>query len=207
MRTLLFGILGFYGEDPAVIAQAGELTQKFYANPTSVDPTLARTAIYITVRHGDANLYEMLQKSYETSTVPEMQEGSLRMMAMFNDPVLLKRALDYALTDKVRNQDSLIQFYIAMQRDETRAFTWKYIQDHWEQIKNEVTPEMGGLLVGAFGGFCTADERDNVESFFKDHAIASADRALKHTVESINSCIEFRAQQEPNLKAWIAAQK
>jgi aminopeptidase N/puromycin-sensitive aminopeptidase len=207
MRAMLFGILGFYGEDPAVIKEAGELTQKFYANPASVDPTLAQSAIYITVQHGDGNLFDMLQKTYETATVPEMQEGSLRMLAMFNDPVLLKRALDYALTDKVRNQDSLIQFYIAMQREETREFTWKYIQANWDQLQKEVTPEMGGMLVGAFGGFCTADDRDSVENFFKSHAVPSTDRALKHTVEAINSCIEFRSQQEPNLKKWIAEQK
>ncbi len=207
MRSSLFGILGLYGDDPAVLSEAAEITQKYFADPTSVDPTLAQTAVIITVQHGDANLYEMLQKTYETATVPEMQEGSLRMMAMFNDPALLKRALDYALTDKVRNQDSLIQFAIGLQRDQTREFTWKYIQENWHKVQKEITPEMGSAVVGTTGGFCSAADRDSVESFFKAHPVPDTDRALKHAIESIDGCIEFRSQQEDNLKKWIAAQK
>jgi aminopeptidase N/puromycin-sensitive aminopeptidase len=45
-----------------------------------------------------------------------------------------------------------------------------------------------------------------VKSYFSTHKVAAADRALKHSVERINGCIEFRALQEPNLKKWLAKQ-
>jgi aminopeptidase N/puromycin-sensitive aminopeptidase len=207
MRSVLFGLLGVYGNDPVVIKQAAEMTAKYLDNPNSVDPTLAQTATFVTVRNGDAALYDKLQKIYETSTVPERQETALRLLAYFADPVLLKRALDYALTDKVRNQDSLIQFAIGLQRDETRDFTWKYIQNNWDKLQKEVTPEMGGALVGSTGSFCSAEDRDGVKAFFAAHPVPATERALQNAINRINSCIEFRTLQEPNLKKWIAAQK
>ncbi len=207
MRSQLFGLLGVYGNDPTVLKQAAELTNKYLDGSTSVDPTMAQTATYISARNGDTVLFDKLQKIYETSTNPERQETALRLLAMFQDPVLLKRALDYALTDKVRNQDSLIQFAIGLQRDETRAITWQYIQDNWEKLKKEVTPEMGGILVGSTGSFCSAEDRNAVTAFFAAHPVPATERALKHATDSINSCIEFRTLQEPNLKQWIAAQK
>jgi hypothetical protein len=65
---------------------------------------------------------------------------------------------------------------------------------------------MGSYLVGTTGSFCSADARDDVQSFFSTHKVSSSDRALKHAVERINGCIEFQSRQEPNLKQWLAKQ-
>jgi aminopeptidase N/puromycin-sensitive aminopeptidase len=65
---------------------------------------------------------------------------------------------------------------------------------------------MGNILVESAGSFCSVDAREDVETFFAKHKVPSADRALKHSIESIDGCIELRALQESNLKQWIAAQ-
>ena len=65
---------------------------------------------------------------------------------------------------------------------------------------------MGGVLVGSTGGFCSANARDDVKSFFSIHKVGSSDLALKHALERIDGCIELRSLQEPNLRHWIAAQ-
>jgi aminopeptidase N/puromycin-sensitive aminopeptidase len=206
LRAELFGLLGQRGKDPAVLAQAREIAAKYLADPGSVDATLGQTALSIAARPGDAALFDQLQKIYETSTNPEFQEGALRLLAQFADPALVQRSLDYALGGKVRNQDSIIQLAIALQIDETRDQAWKYIQDNWEKVQAQLTPEMGGYLVRSTGNFCSADARASVEKFFAAHKVPSADQALKHAIESIDGCIELRKLQEPKLKQWLAAQ-
>ena len=42
-------------------------------------------------------------------------------------------------------------------------------------------------------------------AFFSAHKVASSERALKRAVDQINDCIEFRANQEGNLKEWLAS--
>ena len=206
LRADLFSLLGNYGNDPAILAQAREITAKFLADPTSVDPTLGQSAVEIAVRKGDTALFDRLQEVYEKSTNPEYQEGALRLLAEFEDPALVQRSLDYALTDKVRNQDAIIHLAIALQIDENREQAWKYIQSHWEKVQTELTPEIGSILVSSAGSFCSAQDRDDVERFFTTHRVPDADQPLKHALESIDGCIELRKLQEPKLKEWLAAQ-
>ena len=206
MRAQLFGFLGFYGKDPAVLAQAQEITAKYLANPGSVDATLSQAALAVAARNGDAQLFDRLQQIYETSTNPEYQENSLRLLAEFENPALLQRALDYAVSGKVRNQDAVIQFVIALSIDENREQAWKYIQSNWDKVQAQFTTEMGAYLVGATGNFCSTDARASVETFFSTHKVAASDKALKHALESIDGCIELRKLQEPNLNKWLAAQ-
>jgi aminopeptidase N/puromycin-sensitive aminopeptidase len=206
LRAQLFAVLGYYGKDPAVLAQANQIVENYLADPTSVDATLGETALAIAARNGDAALFDKLQKAAETSNNPEFHENALRLLAQFEDPVLVQRSLDYAVSGKVRNQDAAFQFAIALLIDGTRGLAWKYIQANWEKVQSQLTTEMGGLLVRSTGSFCSAADRDGVKQFFAEHKVAASDLALKHASEQIDGCIELRALQEPNLKQWLATQ-
>ena len=205
LRSTLFGTLGS-AKDPAVLAKSREIAEQFLSNPTSVDPTLGQTALAIAAVNGDPALYEKLQQTYETSTNPDLKSTALQLMAAFEDPTLARRALDYALTPKVRSQDAAIQFAIVMQTEKDRPMAWQYIKDHWDNIHSLLTPELGGILVGSAATFCSATDRDDVEQWFTAHKVASADQTAKHVIERINGCIELRSLQGDNLKKWLATQ-
>ena len=205
LRALLFGLLGEYGKDPAVLAQASQIAEKYIADPGSVDPTLGQTALAIAARNGDASLFDRLQKVYETSTNPNFQETALRLLAEFENPSLVQRSLEYASSDKVRNQDAAIQFSISLQVPATRDQAWGYIKTHWDKVQAQLTTESGAYVVSAAGSFCSAGDRDDVKSFFTTHRVPATERTLKHAIERIDGCIEFRTLQEPKLKQWLAA--
>ena len=206
LRARLFDVLGYYGKDPAVLAEAARIAEKYIADPASVDPTLGQTALALAARNGDAALFDRLQKIYETSTNPDFQMSGLRLLAEFENPALVQRSLDFAASGKVRNQDAAIQFAIALQMSATRGQAWSYIKTHWDKVRAQLTTEMGSYLVDSAGSFCSADARDDVQSFFSTHKVPASDRALKHAIERIDGCIEFRSLQEPNLKQWLATQ-
>jgi len=206
LRAQLFGVLGYYGKDPAVLAQANRIVEQYLADPSSIDATLGETALAIAARNGDAALFDKLQQVFETSTNPELQEGALHLLAEFQNPALVQRSLDFAVSGKVRNQDAAVQLIIPLEADETRDQAWKYIQAHWEKVQAQLTTAMGGYLIGATGSFCSAESRDDVKSFFAAHPVPASEMALRHAIEHIDGCIEMRKLQGPNLKAWLAAQ-
>jgi aminopeptidase N/puromycin-sensitive aminopeptidase len=203
LRALLFSVLGYYAKDPAVLTQAAEIAKKYIDEPASVDPTLGQTALSIAARNGDAALFNQLQKVYETSTNPDYQENALHLLAQFENPALVKRSLDYAVSGKVRNQDAAIQLSIGLQIDATRDLTWSFIKANWDKVQAQLTTAMGGNLVGSTSSFCSAQARDDVQNFFSTHKVPAAGVALKHAIERINSCIEFRSLQAPNLNQWL----
>jgi aminopeptidase N/puromycin-sensitive aminopeptidase len=206
LRSHLFDLLGFYGNDHDVIVKARQTAQKYLLNPSSVDPTMGQTAVAIAARYGDAALFAQLQNVYETSKNPELQEGALRLLTEFQDPILVQRSFDYAVSDKVRNQDAVIQFAISLQIEENRDQAWKYIQNNWKKVQAQFTTEMGARLVSSTGSFCTADARDDVKNFFSTHKVPASEMSLKHAIEHIDGCIELRALQEPNLEQWLSTQ-
>ncbi len=206
LRSLLFSVLGYYGKDPGVLKQAAEIAEKYANDPASVDPTLGPTALAIAARNGDVALFNRLQHLYETSNDPSIQDRSLRLLAEFENPSLVQRSLDFAASGKVRNQDAAIQFSMSLEIAANREQAWNYVKTHWDKVQAQLTTAMGGYLVEATGSFCSADARDDVQRFFSTHRVAASDRSLKHAIDRINGCIEFRSLQEPNLKKWIATQ-
>jgi aminopeptidase N len=206
LRAALFGVLGTIGKDPTVIAQAKEISARYLADPTSVDPTLAQTATAIAAINGDAAFFDQLQKIYETSENPELQEGALYRLALFKAPALEKRSLDFTLSGKVKNQDTARMLASPLRSNETREMAWQYIQNNWDKVKQQLTPLVASGFVGATGSFCSAESRDQVVAFFTVHKAASQ-RALNRAVDQINDCIELRANQEGNLKEWLAKQQ
>ena len=206
LRSQLFGILGYYGQDPAVLAQARQIAETYLDDPAAADPNLSHTALHIAARNGDLALFDRLQKIYETTTNPELQETSLELLAEFQAPALVQRSLDYAVSSKVRNQDAAALIAAPLRVDETRDQAWKYIQANWDKVQAQFTTSTGAYVVGSAGTFCSADARENVKSFFSTHKVASAGVALTHALERIDGCIELRSLQEPNLAQWLATQ-
>ena len=139
LRAQLFGVIGYYGNDPAILAQARQIADKYLADPTSIDPTLGNTAQFVAARNGDAAYFSKLQTVYETSTNPSFQIGALRLLSQFEDPALVQRSLDYAASSKVRNQDAAIQFASSLQIDANRDQAWKYIKTNWDKVQAQFT--------------------------------------------------------------------
>jgi aminopeptidase N/puromycin-sensitive aminopeptidase len=65
---------------------------------------------------------------------------------------------------------------------------------------------MGGFFVESTGVFCSTEARDDVEKFFAEHKIPSSSVSLKHAVDSINGCVEFRKLQQENFRRWLATE-
>jgi aminopeptidase N len=206
LRAQQLGLLIDHGSDTKLQAQARKIADQFLDDPTSVDPTLGQAALQAAARNGDAALFDRLQKIYETSTDPELQESALRLLVQFDNPALLERGLKYSVSDKVRNQDAAIQLAIGLDIPENRDATWSFIKTHWSQVQAELTTDLGAHLVRYTGSFCTTEARDDVKSFFATHPVPASNVALKHAIENIDGCVELRRLQEPNLKTWLAAQ-
>ena len=203
MRALLFGVLGA-AKDPVILAESKAITEKFLADPASVDPELAQSALGIAASNGDAALYDKLLALSASTKDPAIQTQALFLTARFKDHALAKRTLDSVADGKVKNQDSWILLAILLGNQDTREFTWKYIEDNWTKVSAQFTTSSGNRVVGATGAFCSAEKRDEVTSFFSTHKVDAAERTLKQVGDSINACIELHQAQEPNLKTWLA---
>jgi aminopeptidase N len=207
LRAALFNAVGGIGKDPEVIAEAKTIAEKYLEDQGSVDATLGQRALGIAAINGDASFFDQLQKVAETSPNPEFQETALHLLGVFKDPALEHRSLEYAVSGKVRNQDSIGLLMVPMRSAETRELAWRFIQQDWEKVMAQVTTASGGRLVSGSGSFCSAEKRDEVIGFYTTHKVPATERAQSRAKNQMNDCIELRSSQEPKLQEWIASQK
>jgi aminopeptidase N len=207
LRASLFSLLGAVGRDPDVISEARELAVRYLNNPASVEPSLALVVSNIAASNGDAALFDKLQRTYETATDPQIQENALRLLALFRDPQLQRRSLEYAVSGKVRNQDAIFQLMLPMRDPETRDEAWDFVRQNWDKVQAQFTTAMGGYLVSGTSSFCSAEKRSEIEQFFSSHPVAASSHSLQRAKDAIDACIELRSDQEPKLARWIAGGK
>ncbi len=204
LHAELFSMVGGVGQDPKVVAESKQIAQQYLTEPGKVNPTLGRAAVGVAATQGDAAFFDLLQKTAETSKDPDLSETALYNLARFNNPELMSRALDYAASGKVRNQDSIRLFAIGLQSVNTQDTTWQYIEQNWPKVQAQFTMFTGGALVGSTRAFCTTEKRDQVKQFFETHKVAASANALTRSQNSINDCVDLRAEQSSNLQQWLA---
>ena len=206
LRSALFGVLGVIGKDPDVIAESRKLSEEYLSNPASVDPNVAQTAAAIAAENGDAAFFDQLQHVYETANNPQVKEYALRLLALFRDPDLEKRSLEYAVSGKVRNQDAIFQLLLPMRDADTREVAWDFMRNNWDKVQAQITTSMGGYLVSGAGAFCSEQKKQEAVDFFSAHPVPASGQMLQRAKDQIDDCIQLRTDQGPKLQQWVGGQ-
>jgi aminopeptidase N len=153
---------------------------------------------------GDATVYDRVVQESQTGTDPELKEAALSALTRFEDPALVRRTLDYALSNAVRTQDSWMLISLLLAQPASQDAAWAWVQQSWDAIARKSTGGSGARIIEAAGAFCTVERRDEVAAFFTAHPVAGYGRILARTEEQIDACVRLRGRQEPELRQWLA---
>ncbi len=203
LRAVLFSLVGSEGRDPETIAEAHRLTLQALDHPDSVNPSIERAAFSLAAAHGDAALFDRMEAASQNDTNPQRSEGELALLASFESPALTDRAMDYAASGKVRNQDSLFLFASALGNPSTHDAAWQFLQGHWPAVSAQLTEMNGSYIVRAAGSFCTEEKARKVQDFFTAHPVHASALGLQVAEAQIGDCVEFRKAQGGNAQSWL----
>lgn len=206
LRTNLYGILGGVnnGNDPEVVAQCRKLTQEYMKDPSSVPPDLAGVSVIVTAMHGDAALYDEYLAKLKAVKNPHEYYTFFYSLASFQEPSLLEKTLNYALTDQVRNQDLGIISAVMSNRN-GGDLAWNWVKSHWDEIMTKTGGSIGGAgaALGGAGSFCDARSRDEIKSFYEQHKLPGTERRFRQQQETINYCIDLKQRASQPLAEWL----
>jgi aminopeptidase N len=181
------------------------ITNDLFSGKDASDPALNDTSAELTAKNGNVTFYEAMQKLSRNSSNPSLQQETLLMLAEFQDPALVKRTLEYAVSGEVRNQDSYQLIASLLRHPGTRAQAWEFVQANWDKVHAQLTASSGQRIVASMGSFCTVAERDEAQNFFATHKVDNTERTLKQAYDASTDCIQLRETQEPKLKMWLDA--
>lgn len=204
MRARVLYTLGYAGRDPEVIAAARKLTDKALQNPSSIDSTVAFTAFALAAQNGDAVLYDKLMaKMQANGTSLETYYLYFQTLSKFRDPKLLERTLQYALSPSVRSQDTLGMIAAVMKNPTGGKLAWNFVRARWPEIDKVGGGFTSAEVVGATNAYCDSGMHDQVQDFFSNHKVPTAERTLRQSLESIHNCADLRSRQTLELSQWL----
>jgi aminopeptidase N len=202
-RAALLGIMGATG-DPAVTRRAKELAQQYLTNPSAIPPTLVRQVLQVAAADGDAALYDRyVAKLAATGAQPEEYNRFLNALTAFQQPALVKRTLEYALSDSVRSQDAptlLAGALVSSQKD----LAWTFVRDRWPAIIEKLGVFQGlPAVFQPLGAFCDRAKAEEIRAFFARNPLPAAARLLQQSLERIETCAAIDARQSAPFAAWL----
>src|SRR6185436_4843471 len=133
---------------------------------------------------------------------PEEYYRFFNALAMFPDPALRNRTLTFALKD-ARSQDTplLLGQLLATDADTT----WSFVKANWPALTAKLgTFQAIPYVVSSLGG-CSPESSAELKTFFDDHPVPEAARALAQTHERIASCVAVKQRQSAPFAKWLSA--
>jgi len=206
LRGMVLRRLGLCG-DPDVVEKCREMFQAHITGGDQI-PADLRNAVYCTVsRSGNENTFDELVRLYGESTHMEEKNRIVRVLGYSSDENIVKKALDFCLSDKVRSQDTVMAMAGCTGSLMGRRLTWQFTKDNWEELHKRY---QGGFLLSRLikistDNFATEAEEKDVEEFFKGKEVPAAERVILQSIESIQVNTRWLLRDQDIIVKWLAA--
>jgi len=208
LRVLIIGRVLSLGQ-PEFVAQAKERFAAFVAGDETQIPTDLRTVVYATaLRNGGAAEFEQLVELYKKAASADAKVHTLGAIGASRDPEVILRALEFALSSDVRQQDVITVTASVANNSAAHDIAWNFFKSNFQRFYDGF--HAGSFLLGRIasdfaGVFSTEAKAQEIEAFFAEKNVASIDRAVKQAVESIRARARWLDADRAAVNAWLSA--
>jgi aminopeptidase N len=205
-RGTLLNLLAVTGDDPEYRKRARDLAEKYMADRTSLPATLAPTVLRVAAAAGDAALYDRyIGETEKQAADPEEYYRFFNALPAFRDPALVTRTLEFAISSKVRTQDTSTLIGGLLGRPWARDAAWDFVKANWSTLTEKLGIFQGiPGIVGSLGSFCSTDKANEIRQFFMKNPVPAAERTLQQSIERIDNCAALVKRQAPAVASWLA---
>jgi len=185
LRPTILGLAAF-ADAPEVLEQV-QTRFKATNHPEDIEPDL-RSVIWNTVaRIGGEQEFEKFLKWHHSSTNSEVRVTLSAALTGFQDPKLVKRALDLVLTEEVRLQDAAYWIAYALTNRFGRDTAWHWLQKNWTWLVKNLGTDLAFPRFPIFAArvFTGQKQLTEFKLFFEPKLNPILDRSIKQGLEII----------------------
>jgi puromycin-sensitive aminopeptidase len=205
-RAAIIGALGRIARSPEVVKAARERLERYFADPTSLDPNLISAVAGIAALSGDATLYDRyLERKRQATTDPEEEQRFLLALTAFEQPELVRRTLDVSLTDEVRAQDRTFVFASLLGREASRLATWGFVREGWDDLARTMDPMLIQGLVRSLAQLTPPKIADEVCRFLPPREMPETRETIAQVTEQLRIDAAAVKRLQPDLRRSLAA--
>ncbi|XP_072390827.1 puromycin-sensitive aminopeptidase [Diabrotica undecimpunctata] len=204
LRGLVLGRLAWLDHEHTI----SEARNRFdtHVKSEQVLPADLRSACYKTIlRAGGQAEYDTLLQLYRSSDLHEEKDRISRAFGATKDPNLLKKVLEFAMSDEVRSQDTVFVIASVGLSSAGRDIAWQFFKDNWPQIRERFSGYLLTRLVKYLTENFASDERaKEVEAFFAEHKPPGTERTVQQSIETINLNTTWLNRDSAAIKEYLS---
>jgi alanyl aminopeptidase len=194
-RRAVLTAMGEIVRDTATIAQADDYSVRWLEDPSSVPSDAADVALPISSMGAGAARLRQLRIAASQATTLEGRELALRAMGAFEDPTVLRQALDLVLTPEVRASEIGVVLASALGHRTRRSVVLAWEKDHWADLLRQAPSALGrGFLADGVEALCDAQAAADATEWLLASAseIDGLRRRLEEAIEAAGACAALR---------------
>ncbi|KAJ2610496.1 hypothetical protein H4S08_003591 [Coemansia sp. RSA 1365] len=207
LRALAIRAAGFAGDQEILIETNRRFRDFFAGNKTVFNSDTLRTAFSVAVRAGGREEFEKVKSYYLDQANPiDQRLAALSSLGFATDPVLIDELLEFALSDKVRNQDVHLVIAGIGNYGPNRERLWQWYQSSYDLFISHYRASMnymGTLMRLSVGEFIGNDKANEVEAFFESKDTKKFQRVVDQSLEKIRTNTKWLTKDRQDVQAWF----
>uniref|UniRef100_A0A8D8Y0U5 Aminopeptidase n=2 Tax=Cacopsylla melanoneura TaxID=428564 RepID=A0A8D8Y0U5_9HEMI len=205
LRSLIISRLGVYGDvDTRAVART-----KFEAHVkgSAILSADLRSPVYrAAIAGGSETTYQQLLQLYQNSDLHEEKDRITRSFGALKDPELLKKVLDFSMSDLVRAQDSVFVIISAAQSKAGRELAWEFLKKHYSTFTERYKGALLGRLVKhTTENFASESRAQELVEFFAQNPTPWIERTVQQSLETIRLNAEWLKRDGQAVKEFLSS--
>jgi puromycin-sensitive aminopeptidase len=201
LRELVISSLTKY-EDPETLKIGKEKFAEFVKNTSAVVPDLRTSVLKIVLHDGDEEVFNQVLDLYRKEKLQEEQVRCLKALGATRDTNLIKKTLQFALSEDVRSQDTFFVVGGLLDNPVATDLLWDWFTENIETLKKRYD---GGFLYGRFikyavMSFTKEEQLKLVKDFFTNESNRTVGslRSIDQAIETVQLNVDWlkRAKSE-----------
>jgi len=209
-------VLALEAEEPALRVELTEQAARYIrfgaadvAGPddSAVDPALIGIALAVGVQERGAPFVETLIDRLFASSDAKFRADAVVALGATDDPRVGDRVRELLLDDRLRGRELTQLAFALAGRASQRSATFDWYKANEPAFTGRISSFAHRFLPRLAAGFCTLEERDDVQAFFTPLAqtLQGVERSLAEVLEGIELCAALREARGADVDAYFSA--
>lgn len=196
--VLLRSMVLYKSADEKTVKKAQELFG------TKIDPDLRGVVYNLVVENGGVKEFNELVRMYKDEENQQEKDRVGRSLGFFKDENILKKTLDFAISENVRLQNSLGIIASVWGNPKGRYLAWEFVKKNWKLLKERYAG--GHYFTRVFtpaGDFTRKEDAKDIERFVTKNPVPEAKRTIAQVLEQIYSNAEWLKRDGNKIEKFL----
>jgi aminopeptidase N len=203
LRPTILG-LASYTEEESVVKEALRQFSSMKM-PEDVHPDLRGVVYGTAARTGAKPEFDKMLSLHNSSRNSEERVTLSAALTNFEQPALIKRALEEISSEDVRLQDAAYWIAYSFMNRHAKQLTWDWLRDNWEWLDKNIGTDLSFFRMPNYAARNFSDTKFLKEftEFFESHMSPAFERPVKQAIETIQWQAAWRSRDLEAIAAYL----